>query len=116
MANSDTDTRPLVKISVQGGTKLAALYDTRAAVTVISEEAFLNIPRKDQPLRLEGEPTRITGIVKKPLCIRGCYGVTFKIQGRVIKHDTLVVSGLCVDAIIGCDIINRYHLSYDASK
>ena len=59
---------------------------------------------------------RITGVDKKPLCIRGCYGVTFKIQGRVIRHDTLVVSGLCADAIIGCDIINRYHLSYDASK
>ena len=85
-------------------------------MTVISEDAFLNIPRKNQPQRLEGEPMGLTGVDKKPLCIRGCYGVTFRIHGRVIKHDTLVVSGLCADAIIGCDIINRYHLSYDASK
>ena len=106
MANSETDTRPLVNILEQGGTRLAALYDTGAAVTVKLEEAFLSIPRRDQPQSLEGEPMRVTGVDKKTLCIQGCYGVTFKIQGRVIKHDTLVVSGFCADAVIGCDVIN----------
>ena len=102
--------------SVFGKSIMWICTNTGAKVTVIWEEAFLTIPRRDQPLRLKGEPTRVTSVDKEPQCKPGCYGVTFKIQGRVIKHDTLVVSGLCADAIIGCDIINRYHLSYDASK
>ena len=69
MANSDTDTRPLVNNFSTRGYKISSPVRYRAAVTVISENAFLNIPRKDQLLRLKGEPTRIPGVDKKPLCI-----------------------------------------------
>ena len=116
LAANNYETRPTINIRVQASTEMKALYDTGAAVTVMSEQAFLRIPQKCTPPRLIGEPIRLTGADDKPMVIRGCYETTLRIQGRVVKQDVYVVSALSSDFIIGCDLIHDHGLSYDAEE
>ena len=91
-----------------------ALYDTGAAVTLISEEKFRCIPVDLRPKKREGPFLTLLGADKKPMKVKGCFDMPINLLNRNIKTQVFVVSDLSSDMILGTDFIRKEGLSYDA--
>ena len=91
-----------------------ALYDTGAAVTLISEEKFRCIPVDLRPKKREGPFLTLLGADKKPMQVKGCFDMPINLLNRNSKTQVFVVSDLSSDMILGTDFIRKEGLSYDA--
>ena len=99
-----------------GVDKQTALYDTGAAVTVMSNSAFMRIPDSVRPTKTVKRPTLLTGADGKRMAVRGCYNIKFRLLGRPVEQDVFVIEDLTSDIILGCDFIHKYNVMYLPSE
>ncbi len=107
-----TSQRPYLNVSFSR-MSMVALYDTGADVCCISEEAFNRIPKHLQPRPIGHKAPRFRAANGEILPTLGKYCLQFKIGDKEIRHVFYKVRQLGDDAIIGIDLIHRYHLNYN---
>ena len=92
----------------------AALYDSGADISCMSESEFRRIPVDRRPKKLtslERNPCFSAG--GTPLTITGIYNISVSVLGRKTEHPFRVIKGLNESVILGADFINKHLLIYD---
>ena len=97
---SPSKERPTIYCTLPGSGSAEALYDTGAAVTLISEEKFRGIP-VDLRLKKKERPfLTLLGADKKPMQVKGCFDMPIVLLNRNITTQAFVVSDLSSDMIL----------------
>lgn len=106
--------RPTLQASLPGGKERVALYDTGAAVSMIDEYEFRNIPICFRPEKESFMPIlNLEGADKQKMSVKGCYSLEIQVLGRKVKHFFYVVRNLSSPIIFGIDFINTHALAYN---
>ena len=114
MANYYGDNvRPRVDVTLSKTTQ-SWLYDTGAARSCMNTAAFCKLfPGKYFKSKLrDSKTTNLRDAGGNSLGLYGIFTVPLTILGRTFNHEIWVCDKI-TDSIIGADIINKYHLSYD---
>jgi hypothetical protein len=105
--------RPYVNIQI-GPSMAAALYDSGADISCMSETEFRRIPVDHRPKKLatlDKNPCFSAG--GTPLTVTGIYNISVSVLGRKTEHPFRVIKGLNESVILGADFINKHLLMYD---
>ena len=97
-----------------GPASAAALYDSGADISCMSEKEFRKIPVDKRPVKITGPRTDScfsAGGTK--LQVTGIYNLPISILGRKTEHPFRVIKGLNESVILGADFINKHLLLYD---
>jgi len=97
-----------------GPTTMAALYNSGADISCMSEAEFRKIPvdsRLKKILTQSKGPCLSAG--GTPLTITGIYSLPVSLLGRKTDHPFRVIKGLNESVILGADFINKHLLLYD---
>ena len=90
------------------------LYDTGSNVSLLSLEAFRQIPLSQRPSKIpfNHQATNVSG---DKLTFYGCYAMNVTFQGLTLNHPVFVVKSLGSkhQALIGMDIICRFPLYHN---
>jgi hypothetical protein len=103
--------RPTMTVTIND-TKIPALFDTGASISVISWRAFLRLSRRP---RLQQEHITVKAANGKPLQVRGTALFNIQIGSRSSTRPFIVVDSLSSDLIIGSDIIAAEQLIIDVA-
>ncbi len=102
-------------INTQIGSSIAAaLYDSGADISCISEKHFRRIPvdlRPDKILQQKIEPCFSAG--GSQLSVKGIVNLPIEILGKRTVHPFRIIHGLNENVILGADFINKHLLVYD---
>jgi len=93
---------------------MAALYDSGADISCMSEAEFCKIPvdsRLKKILTQSKGPCLSAG--GTPLTITGIYSLPVSLLGRKTEHPFRVIKGLNESVILGADFINKHLLLYN---
>ncbi len=105
--------RPYVNVQI-GPSVTAALYNSGADISCMSEAEFRRIPVDDRPKQithLKSSPCVSAG--GTPLNVKGIYNCPISLLGRKTEHLFRVIKGLNEPVILGADFINKHLLLYD---
>jgi hypothetical protein len=114
MANYYGDNiRPRVDVKLNNVTH-SWLYDTGAAKSCMPTKTFLELfPNKILNQRSRNSNlSNLRDAGGNSLGLYGIFSLPITILGKTFQHDIWVCDRI-TDSIIGADIINKYHLSYD---
>ncbi len=92
----------------------AALYNSGADISCMSETEFRRIPVDHRPKKLatlDINPCFSAG--GTPLTVTGIYNISVSVLGRKTEHPFRVIKGLNESVILGADFINKHLLMYD---
>jgi hypothetical protein len=92
----------------------AALYDSGADISCMSETEFRRIPVDQRPRKittLDRNPCFSAG--GTPLTVTGIYNISISVLGRKTEHPFRVIKGLNKSVILGADFINKHLLMYN---
>ena len=97
-----------------GPSMTAALYDSGADISCMSEAEFRRIPVDERPKQLSGQKTSlIISAGGNPLNVKGIYNCPISVLGKSTEHPFRVIKGLNEPVILGADFINKHLLLYD---
>jgi Retroviral aspartyl protease len=105
--------RPYVNIQI-GPSMAAALYDSGADISCMSETEFRQIPVDHRPKKLvslDKNPCFSAG--GTPLTVTGIYNISVSVLGKKTEDPFRVIKGLNESVILGADFINKHLLMYD---
>ena len=92
----------------------AALYDSGADISCMSEAEFRRIPVDERPKQLTGQKASlIISAGGNPLNVKGIYNCPISVLGKTTEHPFRVIKGLNEPVILGADFINKHLLLYD---
>ena len=92
----------------------AALYDSGADISCMSEAEFRRIPVDERPKQLtEQKASLIISAGGNPLNVKGIYNCPISVLGKSTEHPFRVIKGLNEPVILGADFINKHLLLYD---
>jgi hypothetical protein len=105
--------RPYVNVQI-GPAPAAALYDSGADISCLSENEFRKIPVDKRPSKILGPRLdSCFGAGGAALTVTGIYNLPISVLGRKTEHPFRVIKGLKESVILGADFINRHLLLYD---
>jgi Retroviral aspartyl protease len=106
-------TRPYINVQI-GPMPAAALYDSGADISCISETEFCKIPVDKRPSKIIGPRTDACfSAGGNQLTVTGIFNLPLNILGRKTEHPFRVIKGLNEPVILGADFINKHLLLYD---
>ncbi len=105
--------RPYINVLI-GSSASAALYNSGAEISCISEKYFRKIPVDQRPskiLQQRIDPCFSAG--GGQLAVKGVVSLPVQILGRKTSHPFRIIQGLNENIILGADFINKHLLVYD---
>ena len=106
--------RPMIRITLPGGSQVESLYDTGACVSMIDEKEFRNIPINIRPQKDLSAPwLTLHGADHNLMQVKGCYMMRTTIMNRETVRHFYVVKNLSTPVILGIDFINQHSMAYD---
>ena len=104
--------RPLIQLKTLPGMNPNWLYDTGAALTCISINAFRQIALNSRPTKIHSIGKEASGASGGSLIPRGSYMIPMEYKGRRIVQKVQVYENLAQSAILGIDAIDNLGLAY----
>ena len=105
--------RPYVNVQI-GPAPAAALYDSGADISCLSESEFRKIPVDKRPAKILGPRLdSCFGAGGAALTVTGIYNLPISVLGCKTEHPFRVIKGLKESVILGADFINKHLLLYD---
>ena len=109
--NRNNSRRPYLPINVDG-IDTAALYDTGADVSCLSEKAFRRIPVDRRPIKIQCAQNQFKAANGMGLDVKGKYMFNVKVQQKTVQHPFYVISNLSEESILGMDFIRNHKISF----
>jgi Retroviral aspartyl protease len=105
--------RPYVNVQIRPSVT-AALYDSGADISCMSETEFRHIPVDARPRQITDQKKSLcVSAGGSPLLVKGIYNCPISLLGRKTEHPFRVIKGLKEPVILGADFINKHLLLYD---
>jgi hypothetical protein len=105
--------RPYINVLI-GSSASAALYDSGADISCISEKCFRKIPVDQRPSKiLQQKIDSCFSAGGGQLAVKGVVNLPVQILGRKTSHPFRITQGLNENIILGADFINKHLLVYD---
>ena len=104
--------RPYINVQI-GPTVAAALYDSGADISCISEQQFHKIPVDQRPDKKSNRVDPCFSAGGTQLAVKGIVSLPISILGRQTMHPFRIINGLNESVILGADFINKHLLVYD---
>jgi Retroviral aspartyl protease len=105
--------RPYVNVQI-GPAPAAALYDSGADISCLSENEFRKIPVDKRPSKILGPRLdSCFGAGGAALTVAGIYNLPISVLGRKTEHPFRVIKELKESVILGADFINKHLLLYN---
>ena len=104
--------RPYINVQI-GPTIAAALYDSGADISCISEQQFRKIPVDQRPDKKSNKVDPCFSAGGAQLAVKGIVNLPISILGRQTMHPFRIINGLNESVILGADFINKHLLVYD---
>ncbi len=105
--------RPYINAQI-GSCITAALYDSGADISCISEKHFWKIPVDLRPDKISQQKVDPCFSARGGrLSVKGIVNLPIQILGKQTVHPFHIIHGLNENVILGADFINKYLLVYD---
>jgi hypothetical protein len=104
--------RPYINAQI-GNSITAALYDSGADISCISEKHFRKIPVDLRPDKILQKIDPCFSAGGGQLSVKGVVDLPVEILGKRMTHPFRIIHGLNENVILGADFINKHLLVYD---
>ena len=116
-ANSSPASRIFVQLQLTkskfGKKDSKFLYDTGAAVSLMSSKDFKYAQSNGMVLRKLKANVTVTNASRQQMKTKGCYDIQFLLQGKMCHAAFIVSDDMRHHGIMGMNIIRKYHLVLD---
>ena len=100
---------------VTNGKEVKAVIDTGAEVTVMSETAFLGIPKEQRPVRRSAKRTLVVAEAGKKMTTSGIADIEIQI-GSLKFEWPIYIAPIGDDLLLGCDVIYEKDITINTRR